>query len=50
MDQLMEEVAVAVGERLRGGADTVDDIARDIHERVSRNCWIRSACCTRSEL
>lgn len=36
MDRLIREVGQAVGERLRVGEQNVDDIARELHERVRR--------------
>ncbi|CED85162.1 elongation factor-2 kinase [Phaffia rhodozyma] len=34
MDRLIREVGQAVGDRLKGGVETVDDIARELHEKL----------------
>jgi hypothetical protein len=35
MERLIREVGDAVGERLRLGEQSVDDVARELHEKVS---------------
>lgn len=34
MDHLIEEVGLAVAERVHGGQESVDDVARELHEKL----------------
>lgn len=45
MERLIREVGDAVGERLRLGEQSVDDVARELHEKARLHALMRLMIC-----